>query len=50
LSICDPSKLIFTSFLYEEIRAIKKAIRRLNLSTNFVEDIFFNNGMRLLKM
>ncbi|MFH1904426.1 MAG: amidohydrolase family protein [bacterium] len=50
LSISDDhQKLVFTSFAYEEIRAIKKAIKRLNLSRNFVEDIFFNNGMKLLK-
>jgi len=50
LSISDDhKKLIFTSFAYEELRAIKKAIKRLNLSRNFVEDIFFNNGVRLLK-
>ena len=49
LSICDEhQKLIFTSFVYEEIRAIKKAVKRFNLSKKFVEDIFFNNGMKLL--
>ena len=50
LSISDDhKKLIFTSFLYEELRAIKKAVKRLNLSKSFVEDIFYNNGMKLLK-
>ncbi len=50
LSISDDhKKLIFTSFLYEELRAIKKAAKRLNLSRSFIEDIFYNNGMELLK-
>jgi hypothetical protein len=50
LSICDDrGKLIFTSFLYEELRAIKKAVQRLGLPRSFVEDLFFNNGMRLLR-
>ena len=51
LSICDDhQKLIFTSFVYEELRSIKKAVKRLNLSKDFVEGIFFNNGMKLLKI
>jgi len=50
LSISDEhNKLIFTSFLYEELRAIKKAVERLNLPKSFIEDIFYNNGMKLLK-
>lgn len=50
LSISDDhKKLIFTSFLYEELRAIKKAVKRLNLSKSFIKDIFYNNGMKLLK-
>ena len=50
LSISDEhNKLIFTSFLYEESRAIKKAVERLNLPKSFIEDIFYNNGMKLLK-
>lgn len=49
LSISDNhKKLIFASFLYEELRAIKKAVKRLNLSKRFTEDIFYNNGMELL--
>jgi len=49
LSICDTSgKLVFTSFLYEELRAIQKAVKRLRLPASFVEDFFYNNGSRLL--
>lgn len=50
LSISDDhGKLVFTSFIYEGIRAIKKAVNRLNLDEDFLEDLFFNNGMNLLK-
>lgn len=50
LSISDDhGKLVFTSFLYEELRAIKKAVERLGLGRSFVRDIFFANGMRLLE-
>jgi len=50
LSISDDhKKLVFTSFIYEEIRAVKKAKSRLNLGMNFLEDIFYNNGMELIK-
>ncbi len=45
----ESKKLIYTSFLYEEIRAIKKAVRRLNLPKLFVENLFYSNGMKLLK-
>ncbi|HHN46787.1 MAG TPA: hypothetical protein ENN09_05025 [Planctomycetes bacterium] len=49
LSISDEhGKLVFTSFLYEELRAIRKAVERLGLGNDFVRDVFFNNGMRLL--
>ncbi len=49
LSICDQKrKLVFTSFLYEELRAIKKATQSLDLGRPFVEDLFWNNGRRLL--
>ena len=49
LSISDDhGKLIFTSFIYEQIRAHKKAIKRLNLSESFIEDLFYNNGMYLI--
>lgn len=51
LAICDTThKLVFTSFLYEELRAIKTAVTRLNLPESFVEDFFYHNGMRLLQM
>jgi len=50
LSICDDrGKLVFTSFLYEELRAIRKAVERLALPRKFVEDLFYNNGMALLQ-
>ncbi len=49
LSISDDhQKLVFTSFLYEELRAIKKAVQRLALGREFVEGLFFGNGMKLL--
>ena len=49
LSICDiHRKLVFTSFLYEQIRAIKKAVQRCGLGRDFVEGVFYSNGMKLL--
>ena len=49
LSISDDhGKLVFTSFVYEQIRAQKKAIQRLNLKETFVENLFYNNGMKLI--
>ncbi|MCG3181898.1 MAG: hypothetical protein BIFFINMI_04338 [Phycisphaerae bacterium] len=49
LSICDGGgRIRFTSFLYEELRAIRDAVGRLGLGRGFVEDLFYNNGMRLL--
>jgi hypothetical protein len=49
LSISDGhGKLVFTSFLYEELRAIKKAVERLGLGRDFVERVFFENGTTLL--
>jgi hypothetical protein len=50
LSISDDhGKLRFTSFLYEELRAIRKAVERLGLGEDFVEGLFYANGMKLLK-
>ncbi|MDZ4860787.1 MAG: amidohydrolase family protein [Candidatus Hydrogenedentes bacterium] len=50
LSISDEhKKLQFTGFLYEELRAIKKAVERLDTPRAFVEDLFYNNGMALLQ-
>jgi len=50
LSISDDhGKLVFTAFTYEELRAIRKAVERLGLSKQFVEDLFYNNGMKLLE-
>ena len=49
LAICDTRrKIVFTSFLYEELRAIKKAVQHLGLSRQFVENLFYHNGMKLL--
>ncbi len=49
LSISDDHrKLVFTSFLYEELRAIRKAVERLGLDEAFVRGVFQENGMRLL--
>ena len=50
LSISDDhQKLEFTSFLYEELRAIRKAVERLRLDRGFVEGLFYDNGMRLIR-
>ena len=50
LSISDDhGKLEFTSFLYEELRAIQKAVQRLGLGDDFVQGVFHGNGMQLLK-
>ncbi len=50
LSISDEhGKIVFTSFVYEELRAVKKAVERLGVSRDFVEDLFWNNGMALLE-
>ncbi len=50
LSISDDhGRLRFTSFLYEELRAIKKAVERLGLPRDFVQGLFYDNGMKLLK-
>lgn len=49
LSISDDhGKLHFTSFLYEELRAIKRAVERSHLDRVFVQKIFYENGARLL--
>ncbi len=50
LSIHDTSgKLVFTSFLYEELRAIRRAVEETGQSSSFVERLFFHNGMELLQ-
>ena len=49
LSISDDhDKIKFASFLNEQLRAIKKAVRSAGLGGDFVEQIFFSNGMKLL--
>ncbi|MEW6235031.1 MAG: amidohydrolase family protein [Candidatus Omnitrophota bacterium] len=51
LSISDDHrKLVFTSFLYEELRAIKKAVERSGLGRDFVEGLFYGNGMKVFGM
>ena len=50
LSISDDHRrIVFTSFLYEELRAIRKAVERLGLGREFVEGLFYGNGMKLLR-
>jgi len=50
LSISDEKKkIVFTSFVYEEIRAIKKAVERTKKDINFIKNLFFYNGYKLLK-
>jgi hypothetical protein len=50
LSISDEhQKIVFTSFIYEEIRAIKKAFHNCGLKEPFLEDLFFRNGHTLLQ-
>jgi len=49
LSISDDhGKLHFTSFAYEELRAIKKAVHWRGMDKDFVEKLFYRNGMDLL--
>lgn len=49
LSISDDhGKIVFTSFLYEELLAVKKAVMRLGLGDKFVQGVFYDNGMQLL--
>ncbi len=49
LSICDAEgRVAYTSFLYEELRAIRRAVERLGLSREYVEGFFDGNARRLL--
>jgi len=49
LSISDDhGKLVFTSFLYEELRGIRKAAERRGLGADAIEAVFYSNGRRLL--
>ena len=51
LSISDDhKKLVFTSFVYEELRAIRKAVERLGLDRSFVEGLFFGLKAAVLAM
>ncbi|MFH1708221.1 MAG: amidohydrolase family protein [Planctomycetota bacterium] len=50
LSIADTGRRIrFTSFLYEELRAVRTAMRRRRLGDRFAERIFYENGMGLIQ-
>jgi predicted TIM-barrel fold metal-dependent hydrolase len=50
LSISDDHhKIVFTSFLYEELRAIRKAVEQSRLGGGFVRRLFCENGHRLLQ-
>ncbi|HOF40986.1 MAG TPA: amidohydrolase family protein [Candidatus Hydrogenedentes bacterium] len=44
----DRGKLVFTSFLYEELRGIRTAVERCELGSDFVDALFYDNGQRLL--
>ncbi len=49
LSIADTQgRLTFTSFLYEELRAVKKAAVRAGKGDRFLQALFHDNGARLL--
>ncbi|HNS00669.1 MAG TPA: amidohydrolase family protein [Planctomycetota bacterium] len=50
LSISDERrKLVFTSFAYEELRAIRKAVERRGLGRDFLRGLFYENGLRLIE-
>ena len=38
----------YTSFLYKELRAVRKAAERAGLSRTALEGMFFGHGKRLL--
>lgn len=44
----DHHTIVFTSFVYEQLRALKKAVARCKLPRGFVEDLFYHNARRLL--
>jgi hypothetical protein len=35
--------------VYEELRAIRRVVDRLGLSSSFVSGLFYDHGMRLLE-
>lgn len=47
LSHCDPR---MTIVLYEELRALRRAVHDIGLSNTQVKDLFYDNAMRLLEM
>jgi predicted TIM-barrel fold metal-dependent hydrolase len=49
LSISDDhGKIVFTSFIYEQIRAIKRAVGRVKPGHSFIDDLFYKNGKDLI--
>jgi hypothetical protein len=49
LSVTDVQrKIVFTSFVYEELRALRAAVERCGIGPAFVRGLFHDNGMRLL--
>lgn len=50
ISIHDQTgRVQFTSFAYEELRAIRQACERAGLGRRFLNGLFYENGMRLLR-
>jgi hypothetical protein len=50
LSISDDhGKLVFTSFIYEQIRGIRKAVERTGMDSSFLEQLFHRNGRALIE-
>ncbi|MCX7935824.1 MAG: amidohydrolase, partial [Planctomycetota bacterium] len=41
-------RIEYTSFVYEELRAIRRAVERAGLDQRFLRGLFFDNGMKLL--
>lgn len=46
--VAGPERVTFTSFLYEQLRAVRRAAGRLGLGEKFLRGFFWENGMRLL--
>jgi len=51
LSVHDAvPRIRYTSFLYEELRSIRRAVERLGLGGDFIQALFHDNGARLLRI
>jgi predicted TIM-barrel fold metal-dependent hydrolase len=49
LAVCDERGLVkYTSFAYEQVRAIRAAMERVGLPHRFAEEIFSKNAVRLI--